>query len=94
PERMAAELDAHPEVVAEAIQTVLRAEGHPSPYEAMKALTRGRHVTLEALRAEAIRLCPGREAEWRALGPDTYVGLAPQLADTAVQRARAWLAER
>lgn len=92
--RMRVELEAHPEVIAEAIQTVLRAEGQTAPYEALKALTRGRRVTLDELRAEATRLCPGREATWRDLSPETYVGLAPQLADLAVLRARAWLAER
>ena len=40
--RIAGELAAHPEVLAEAIQTILRREGFPEPYEVLKRLTRGR----------------------------------------------------
>ena len=40
-------LDEHPEVIAEAIQTVLRREGVEVPYEKLKALTRGKQVTIE-----------------------------------------------
>jgi len=47
---IAAELDAHPEVHAEAIQTVLRKNGVQGAYEKLKALTRGEKVTKEGLR--------------------------------------------
>ena len=43
-------LDEHPEVLAEAIQTVLRAKGIDTPYEKLKELTRGKHITLESMR--------------------------------------------
>ena len=45
------ELEAHPEVAAEAIQTVLRKHGVADAYERLKALTRGRHVTRADLHA-------------------------------------------
>ncbi|MCB9807693.1 adenylosuccinate lyase [Candidatus Peribacteria bacterium] len=45
------ELDAHPELIAEAIQTVLRKNGVPNAYEKMKELTRGSSVTKADLRA-------------------------------------------
>src|ERR671932_2029994 len=38
-----------PEVLAEAIQTILRREGYPQPYEALKTLTRGHGTSLDAL---------------------------------------------
>jgi adenylosuccinate lyase len=88
-ERVAAELGAHPEGIAEAIQSVARADGHPVPYETFKRLTRGRRVTLGELRAEAEKLMPERAEQWAALSPDTYIGLAPQLADEAIKQARA-----
>lgn len=44
------ELDSHPEVLGEAIQTVLRKNGVPNAYEKMKELTRGAKVTKEDLR--------------------------------------------
>lgn len=45
-----AELDAHPEVAAEAIQVVLRKHGVAGAYEKLKALTRGKRVTKESLK--------------------------------------------
>jgi adenylosuccinate lyase len=49
--RIQQELDAHPEVFAEAIQMVLRKHGVSGAYEKLKALTRGEKVTKESLRA-------------------------------------------
>src|SRR5690606_5340751 len=40
-QKLAADLEANWAVVAEAIQTILRRENYPQPYEALKALTRG-----------------------------------------------------
>ncbi|HLD07668.1 MAG TPA: adenylosuccinate lyase [Candidatus Peribacterales bacterium] len=50
PERIREELDAHPEVLAEAIQTVMRKNGILDAYEQMKKLTRGEAVTKKKLR--------------------------------------------
>ncbi len=89
------DLAAHPEVLAEAYQAVLRTEGHDAPYEALKELTRGRDVTLAQLRAWLIPLAISTEAKERllALTPESYIGLAPQVADTALAAARAMLAK-
>lgn len=46
---LAEELEMHPELHAEAIQTVMRKHGYGDAYERMKALTRGERVTLEKL---------------------------------------------
>jgi adenylosuccinate lyase len=89
--RMAAALDAHPEVLAEAIQVVGRAEGAHEPYERLKALTRGQEVDLAALRAAGAAIAPGRAALWAGLTPAGYVGLAPRVADEAVAEATAVL---
>jgi adenylosuccinate lyase len=86
--RLAAELEAHPEVVAEAIQTVLRADGHAVPYEKLKELTRGRQVTLAELREMAMSAAPERAELWQTLSPATYIGLAPQLADEGLKQTR------
>src|SRR5690606_7387826 len=51
PERMQADLDAAWEVLAEAVQTVMRRHGLPNPYEQLKALTRGQGITEESMRA-------------------------------------------
>ncbi|MCC6270042.1 MAG: adenylosuccinate lyase [Microbacteriaceae bacterium] len=85
--RLSEDLDANWEVLAEAIQTVIRAEitagrsNITDPYALLKELTRGRRVGREDL-AEFIRgLDIGVEAKERllALTPSTYVGVAPDL---------------
>jgi adenylosuccinate lyase len=86
PERLSDDLRKHPEVLAEAYQTVLRAEGHELPYERLKELTRGERVTLDQMRAfvETLDLSPRAKERLVALTPDTYIGLAPQVADVAL----------
>ena len=70
------------EVLAEAVQTVMRRYGIPEPYEKLKALTRGQAVSKEIL-LEFIKTLdiPDDEIErLLALTPETYVGLAAQQA--------------
>jgi adenylosuccinate lyase len=83
PLRLAADLDANWEVLAEAIQTVLRRYGAPEPYEKLKALTRGkRGLTRESLHAFIDGLAIPEDARHRlkALTPSTYIGDAADLA--------------
>jgi adenylosuccinate lyase len=77
-----AALQAHPEVLAEPIQTILRRAGYAEPYELLKGLTRGRHLTLDDLRAfvEGLAVEEDIKAELRALAPERYLGLAAKLA--------------
>lgn len=80
--RIAADLDANWEVLAEAIQTVMRRHGLPEPYEQLKALTRGKTgMTPAALRAFVTGLALPDDAKARllALTPATYLGLAGPL---------------
>ena len=65
-------------VVAEGIQTILRREGYPKPYEALKALTRtNTHITREAIAAfiETLQVSEEVKQELRALSPMTYTGV-------------------
>jgi adenylosuccinate lyase len=81
--RIAADLDSNWEVLAEAIQTVMRRHGLPEPYEQLKALTRGKTgMTRESLRAFIAGLALPADAKSRllALTPATYVGLGARLA--------------
>ena len=83
PARLAADLDANWEVLAEAIQTTLRRYGAPEPYEQLKALTRGkRGITRETLHAFIDGLAIPEDARTRlkALTPTTYIGDAAELA--------------
>jgi adenylosuccinate lyase len=82
PDRLAADLDASWEVLAEAVQTVMRRHGLPEPYEQLKALTRGHGITREALRDFVGKLELPAEARQRLLDltPAGYTGLARELA--------------
>jgi len=82
PERLKADLDASWEVLAEAVQTVMRRYGLPEPYEQLKALTRGQGITREALREFVGNLDLPADAKQRLLDltPGTYIGLAQSLA--------------
>lgn len=65
-------------VVAEGIQTILRREGYPKPYEALKALTRtNTHVTEASIAAfiDGLDVAETVKAELRALSPATYTGV-------------------
>ena len=82
PARLAADLDDAWELLAEAVQTVLRAHGVPNGYELLKEFTRGRPIDAAMLR-ELIDGLPIPEAareELRRLSPSAYTGLAADLA--------------
>ena len=75
--RLAADLEANWAVVAEGIQTILRREGYPEPYEALKALTRT-HATIDrsAIVAfiDGLNVSDAIKAELRAITPRNYTG--------------------
>ncbi|MBD5346652.1 MAG: adenylosuccinate lyase [Bacteroides sp.] len=76
-EAIAADLDRMWSVVAEGIQTILRREGYPNPYETLKALTRvNTGVTAESIAAfiDTLEVSPSVKEELRRLTPHTYTG--------------------
>jgi adenylosuccinate lyase len=78
-ERITSDLDAHWEVCAEAIQTVLRREGYEKPYEALKELTRGSaKVTPESLAQfiDALNVSQEVKNELKLITPHNYTGVA------------------
>ena len=80
---MREDLETTPDVIGEAVQTVLRREGHTDAYERVKALTRGEAVTLADFRdlfAELDVPASVRE-DLRALTPAGYTGVAADLVD-------------
>ena len=82
PERLQADLDAAWEVLAEAVQTVMRRHGLPNPYEQLKALTRGQGITGESMRGfiESLELPDAEKQRLLDLTPASYTGLAEKLA--------------
>ncbi len=81
PARLVADLELNWEVLAEAIQTVLRRYGHGDAYEQLKALTRGRRMGSEDLRGfiSGLDLPRSVKESLLRLTPGTYTGLAEQL---------------
>jgi len=81
-ELIARDLEANPEVLAEAVQTLLRKNGVVDAYEQLKALTRGRRVDAAALQMfiASAPLADEDRAVLRRLTPAAYTGLAAELA--------------
>jgi len=81
---ISAALEANWMVTAEGIQTILRREGYPAPYEALKALTRGNaHVGEAEIRAfiEGLEVSDEIKSELSAIRPETYTGVQYRFAD-------------
>ena len=76
--KMLADLDNSWEVLAEAIQTVMRRYGIDEPYEKLKALTRGQAITPEILAdfLDTLELPDAVREELKQLRPETYLGNA------------------
>lgn len=79
---IARDLDAAWEVLAEAVQTVMRRHGVTDAYEQLKQLTRGRRMTRELLHEfiDAVDLPAEDRSRLKALEPADYTGLASELA--------------
>ncbi len=80
-EKLNEELEDHWEVLAEAIQTILRKVGHEKPYEKLKELTRGEKVTKEDIRKfiKGLDIPEEEKKKLLKLTPQTYIGLASKL---------------
>ena len=79
---LAADLERHPEVLAEAIQTIMRSHGSARAYEELLTLTRGRSLSIDELREFIAGLDLPEEEKSRlgSLRPAEYTGLAALLA--------------
>jgi adenylosuccinate lyase len=80
---MEAELSEAWEVLAEAVQTVMRKRGGEDPYDQLKGLTRGAGISEQRLRefVSGLDLDPEDRQRLLDLRPETYVGLAAKLVD-------------
>ena len=82
--KISADLDSKWEVLAEPIQTVLRKYGIPDAYDQLKALTRGKNISKEAIQ-EFIKTLDVLSDEDRKtlleLTPSSYIGLATKIVE-------------
>jgi len=77
-DNIAAELESHWAVVSEAIQTILRREGYPKPYEALKGLTRTNEAITQSSIAnfiDTLEVSEELKAELKAITPQNYTGI-------------------
>jgi adenylosuccinate lyase len=83
PRRLAEDLDANWEVLAEPVQQLMRRHGVPEAYEKLKELTRGKRLDRRKLAAfvRGLPLPAAAKKRLLALTPDAYTGLAGELAE-------------
>ena len=81
-EKIGEDLQNHPEVITEAIQTILRREGMMMPYEKLKELSRGKKVTLAEIHEfiDTLKVSGKIKEELKKITPENYIGLASKLA--------------
>ncbi|MGL6267155.1 MAG: adenylosuccinate lyase, partial [Chitinophagaceae bacterium] len=75
------DLDQNWAVVAEAIQTILRRENYPNPYEALKELTRGNaEINQESLQEfiQSLKISSALKKELKSITPFNYIGVIPK----------------
>jgi adenylosuccinate lyase len=75
--KLKADLENNWAVVAEAIQTILRRENYPAPYEALKELTRGKEINKISVHnfINGLKISAGLKKELRAISPHNYTGI-------------------
>jgi len=80
-EALAADLNHAWEVLSEAVQTVMRKHGHANSYDKLKAITRGKGISEEDIKAfiESVELPEADKNRLLALTPSQYVGIAASL---------------
>lgn len=76
-------LEKHPEIISEAIQTILRREGLENPYEKLHVLTQKKKIREEDLKQfiNSLNITENLKAELNAFNPLNYTGLAAKLAE-------------
>ncbi len=89
-------LEAHPEVLTEAYQTILRAAGYEDPYELFRNATRGKDISLAALREliDHLEVDQKIKDRLRKLDVKGYTGIAIRIAEEVATQARDWLNRR
>jgi adenylosuccinate lyase len=75
--KLKADLENNWAVVAEAIQTILRRENYPAPYEALKELTRGKEINKISVHnfINGLKISEGLKKELKAISPHNYTGM-------------------
>ena len=85
-EKIINDLEAHPEIITEAIQTILRREGDSKAYEKMKKFTRNKERSLEEIKnfIKELEIPNNVKEELLKITPRNYTGLATKLTEKAL----------
>jgi len=80
---MSDELNNHWEVLAEAVQTLLRKAGKSDAYEQLKEITQGQSIDAESIAefVSGLNISDEDKQALLILTPESYIGLAPKLVD-------------
>ena len=86
-EKLRTELQNTPEVLAEAVQTILRKNGYENAYEILKEMTRGKNISLQAIRdyVRKLKIDENDKKVLLNLTPEKYIGLAEKIARIKIQ---------
>ncbi|MBW7955402.1 adenylosuccinate lyase [Patescibacteria group bacterium] len=92
-EKLINELDTHWEVLAEAVQVVLRQSGQPDGYEKLKSFSQGKQLTQPEWQrfVESLEIPSSIKKQLHRLTPQNYIGVAPQLTKAANKRITTYL---
>jgi adenylosuccinate lyase len=84
------ELENHPELLAEPIQTILRKEGVEDPYNLLKEITRGKRISKNELAEFIDKLAVSEQAktQLKALDTKTYIGWAPKICRNVITQTK------
>jgi adenylosuccinate lyase len=87
-EKISSALDEHPEIISEAIQTILRREGVLGAYEKIRDFVRGKEVTLDDLHnfVKSLNLSDDVEKEILSITPQNYLGNSIKLTEMFVDK--------
>jgi adenylosuccinate lyase len=79
PSKMNSDLESNWTVVSEAIQTILRRENYPEPYEALKKLTRGAVIDKHSIThfIDSLKISEEVKKELKKINPQNYIGINP-----------------
>ena len=77
------ELQNTPEILAEAVQTILRKNGYENAYETLKGITRGKNISMKEMRnfIETLEINEKDKENLLKLEPENYIGLASRLVE-------------
>lgn len=82
------ELQNAPEILAEAVQTILRKNGYENAYETLKGITRGKNISMKEMRKfiENLEINEKDKENLLKLEPENYIGLASKLVEIELNK--------